>query len=277
MVPKVFQDSHYWPEPDSSALSGQQFKPGRALGWGKEGLLVPDRDFNTTSWTVVLAAKDEQSAVSRHALNTLCETYWRPLYSYIRHRGHAVENAEDLTQEFFTRFLEHNYLEDVAPYKGKFRSFLLASLNHFLAKEFTRSQAQKRGGGQVRLPLDFAEAEQRYAIGPSHRLAPEVLFDVEWARTVIEAVLARLEAEFSASDKSQLFNRLKRCLSGQNAGLPYKNLAQELGLSEGALKVTIHRMRKRYGALLRDEIAKTVEKPEDIDGELRYLIEVIGS
>lgn len=233
--------------------------------------------FKTTSWTVVLAAKNEQLADSGEALQSLCGAYWPPLYSYIRRKGHSVENAKDLTQEFFAALLAKNYLKDVEPAKGRFRSFLLASLNHFLANERAKNLAQKRGGGAAHLPLDFAEAEQRYVSGPSRSLSPETLFDAEWARTAIESALVQLESEYRESGKADVYDGLKIFLSGEKAEVPYRELACRLNMTEGATKVAVHRLRKRYGALLRNTIARTVERPEDIDDELKYLATVVGT
>lgn len=238
---------------------------------------MPAGAFNTTSWTVVLAAKSERSVDSREALDVLCETYWPPLYSYIRHRGYSVENAKDLTQEYFAAFLAKQYLRDVEPAKGRFRSFLLASLNHFLANQRAKGLTQKRGGGQIHLSLDFTDAEQRYVSGPSRSLSPEALFDAEWARTTIEAALRVLEAEYAKAGKSDVFLRLKGCLSGATMDYSYKEMAQSLKMTEGAVKVAVHRLRKRFGALLRGAVAGTVAKPEDVDAELRYLITVAGA
>ena len=235
------------------------------------------RTFEPTSWTVVLAAKDEQTAVSRNALHDLCETYWRPLYSYIRHKGYSVENAKDLTQEFFTNLLAKNYLKDVEPAKGRFRSFLFASVNHFLANERAKDRTLKRGGGYLHLPLDYSDAEQRYACGPSHALSPTALFDAEWARTTLETALRQLEVEYAKSGKAHVFDALRSFLAGAGAALSYEDLAHRLNLSEGAAKVAVHRLRKRYGALLRTAISNTVEKPDDVDEELRYLARVAGS
>ena len=232
--------------------------------------------FKTTSWTVVLTAKNAQRTASREALQVLCEVYWPPLYSYIRHKGYSVENAKDLTQEFFATLLAKNYLIDVDPAKGRFRSFLLASLNHFLANERAKDLTQKRGGRQVHVSLDFLEAEQRYIGGPSHRLSPEAMFDAEWARTTIELALKKLEVEYTESGKSRLFSALKSCLSGAGTDLTYKELAHRLGMSEGATKVAVHRLRKRYGARLRSAIADTVEDSEEVDEELKYLATVVG-
>ena len=235
------------------------------------------RGFESTAWSVVLAARDAPSEVSRRALNTLCETYWFPLYSYIRHKGCSQEDAEDLTQEFLAHFLENHCLATVAPGKGKFRSYLLACLNNFLSHVHAKNQTQKRGGGLVRVPFDFAEAEQRYVSGPSHGLSAEALYDAEWGRTVLEKAMGQLEAEFAAAGNDTLFDRIRIYLSQRKADIPYKDLGRELEMSEGALKVAIHRMRKRYGVLLRNAIAETVERPEDVDAELMYLIEIVGS
>jgi len=182
-----------------------------------------------------------------------------------------------LTQEFFVNLLAKNYLKDVEPAKGRVRSFLLASLNHFLANERAKSMTQKRGGGLLHLPLDFCDAEQRYASGPSHSLTPEALFDAEWARTTIDAALHQLEAEYTKTGRSDVFAGLKSCLSGARTDIPYRELARNLKMTEGAAKVAVHRLRSRYGALLRGAIASTVERPEDIDDELKYLATVVGS
>jgi RNA polymerase sigma-70 factor (ECF subfamily) len=233
--------------------------------------------FKTTSWTVVLAAKDEQRTASREALQILCEVYWPPLYSYVRHKGYSVENAKDMTQEFFATLLAKNYLKDVNPAKGRFRSFLLASLNHFLANERAKGWTQKRGGRQFHQSLDILDAEQRYASGPSHSLSPEALFDAEWARTTLELALKQLEAEYTDSGKYQLFTGLRSCLTGARTDLPYRDLATNLNMTEGAIKVAIHRLRRRYGTLLRNVIAGTVEKSEEVEEELKYLAQVVGS
>jgi RNA polymerase sigma-70 factor (ECF subfamily) len=233
--------------------------------------------FKTTSWTVVLAAKDEQRTASREALQILCEVYWPPLYSYVRHKGYSVENAKDMTQEFFATLLAKNYLKDVNPAKGRFRSFLLASLNHFLANERAKGWTQKRGGRQFHQSLDILDAEQRYASGPSHSLSPEALFDAEWARTTLELALKQLEAEYTDSGKDQLFTGLRSCLTGARTELSYRDLATNLNMTEGAIKVAIHRLRKRYGTLLRNVIADTVEKSDEVEEELKYLAQVVGS
>ena len=243
---------------------------------GEWGPFVHGRNFESTAWTVVLAARDAHTTVSRELLNTLCATYWKPLYSYIRHCQYSREEAEDLTQEFFARFLEYNSLQDVAPEKGKFRTFLLVSLRHFLANERAKIKTQKRGGDWVRVSMDFVNAEQLYIAGPAHDLSPEILFDAEWARTVIESVVTQLESEFLSSDKPVLFQHLKGHLFGRKEGASYKALGETLHMSENAVKAAVHRARKRCGELLCAEIMKTVATCEDMEEEIRHLINMAG-
>ncbi len=239
----------------------------------------------------------------------LCESYWYPLYAYIRRRGFDTYQAEDLTQEFFLRLLAPQYLAGVDRQKGKFRSFLLTALKHFLANEWDRAQAQKRGGGHVVIPLDALSAETRYRREPAHELTPERLFERQWAIAVLERVLARLQAESEKLDgKSTVFERLKQFLTADSdkdaekepgpicakhrapaegwsgrsdkldlAPVPqpkgtYAAVALELGMTEGAVKVAVHRLRRRYRELLREEIAQTVQTPDEIDDEIRYLL-----
>jgi RNA polymerase sigma-70 factor (ECF subfamily) len=202
----------------------------------------------------------------------LCRLYWYPLYAYVRRRGHGAQDAEDLTQEFFARVLAKDYLASVDRSKGKFRSFLLASLKHFLANEWDRSHAQKRGGGQVILPLDGASAETRYGLEPAHDVTPEKLFERQWAITVLEQVMVRLKREFVAGEKADIFDVLKPFLAGDETSATYAQVAAKLGMTEGAVKVAVHRMRRRYRGLLREEIAQTVATPEEIADEIRCLL-----
>jgi RNA polymerase sigma-70 factor (ECF subfamily) len=229
--------------------------------------------FTATRWTVVLAAARGQQTSSRaaEAMAELCRVYWYPLYAYVRRRGHDTHEAEDLTQEFFLQLLAKEFLAGVDREKGKFRAFLLASLKHFLANERDRSQAQKRGGGQIVIPLDARSAETRYQLEPSHDLTPEKLFERQWALTVLELVLARLQAEFAAYGKQTVFEQLKPFLTGSRASTGYAEVAAKLGMTEGAVKVTVHRLRRRYRQLLRQEIAETVAGPDDVDEEIRHL------
>jgi RNA polymerase sigma factor (sigma-70 family) len=229
--------------------------------------------FAATRWTLVLAAaRGCITPRAAEAMAELCRVYWYPLYAYIRRRGHETHEAEDLTQEFFLRFLAKNYLATVDREKGKFRAFLLASLKHFLANEWDRSQTQKRGGGQTIVPISTVDAENRYRLEPWHDLTPERLFERRWALTVLEQVLARLDAEVSAESNQAVFARLKQYLTGGRESGSYAEAAAELGMSEGAVKTAVHRLRRRYRQILRDEIAQTVAGPEEIDGEIEYLL-----
>lgn len=202
----------------------------------------------------------------------LCRVYWYPLYAYIRRRGYDTHQSEDLTQAFFLQLLDKNYLADVDRRRGKFRAFLLASLKHFLANEWDRSQAQKRGGQQVIIPLDALDAETRYRLEPSHDMTPEKLFERQWALTVLERVLARLQAEFAAEGKQAAFDGLKPFLTGSRHTGGHAQAAAELGMTPGAVKVAVHRLRRRYRKILWDEIAQTVADPEEIDDEIRHLL-----
>jgi RNA polymerase sigma-70 factor (ECF subfamily) len=232
--------------------------------------------FTTTHWSVVLAAGDTRSPDQAQALEKLCRAYWYPLYVYVRRHGHSPEDAQDLTQEFFARLLAKNYLRQVAPHKGRFRSFLIAALKHFLANEWDKARTLKRGGDASFLSLDEANTEARYALEPADTLSGEKLFARRWALTVLEQVLARLRADYVAAGKDVLFERLKGCLTGEENMAPYAQLARELQMTEGAIKVAVHRLRERYGALLRAEIAQTVDRSEDVDEELRYLLSAVS-
>jgi RNA polymerase sigma-70 factor (ECF subfamily) len=229
--------------------------------------------FATTHWSLVLAARDRASPQSRQALAELCAAYWYPLYAYVRRRGHDADQAQDLTQEFFARLLEKDYLRVVDRAKGKFRSFLLAALQHFLSNEYDRARARKRGGGRV-LSIDYLAAEDRYRLEPAHTLTPEKLFERRWALTLLDQVLVRLSAEWR--DKQNVFARLKVFLTGEEGAARYGQIAAELEMSEGAIKVAIHRLRKRYRELLRQEIERTLEAPDGTDDEIRELFAALG-
>jgi RNA polymerase sigma-70 factor (ECF subfamily) len=235
-----------------------------------------DAEFRTTHWSAVLAARDKSSAQAQEALAELCQTYWYPLYAYIRRRGNNATEAEDLTQGFFARLLEKNYIGDVTPGIGRFRCFLLASLKHFLANEWDRAQTHKRGGGKAILSLDDQQAETRYQFEPIENVTPETLFEQRWALTVLECVLARLREEFVATEKAELFNQLKVFLSSDQAGSSYAEIAARTGLKEGTVKVAVHRLRRRYGELLRAEIGHTVNQPNEVEDEVRHLISVLS-
>jgi RNA polymerase sigma-70 factor (ECF subfamily) len=229
--------------------------------------------FPTTQWTLVVAAADPQRKDARSALISLCEGYWYPLYAFLRRRGYAADQAQDLTQDFFMRVLEGRYLDRADPDKGRFRSFLLTSLKFFVADEGDRERAKKRGGGAV-LPLEFEAGEERYQREPVHDETPERIFERQWALSVLDRVMDRLRREFVLHGRPEHFDRLKVFLLGR-PDAPYAALARELGTSEGALKVAIHRLRKRYRDLFRQEIADTVANREEVESELRFLAEVL--
>ena len=229
--------------------------------------------FPTTRWTLVVAAGDPQRKDARSALVSLCENYWYPLYAYLRRRGYAPDQAQDLTQEFFMRVLEGRYLDRADPEKGRFRSFILTSLKFFAADEHDRQRAQKRGGGAV-VSLEFSSGEERYQREPGHNETPDRIFERRWALSMLERVMERLRDEFVQHGRPENFERMKVFLLGQSEA-PYADLAREMNTSEGALKVAIHRLRKRYRELFRQEIADTVADPAKVESEMRYLATVL--
>jgi RNA polymerase sigma factor (sigma-70 family) len=233
------------------------------------------RRFATTRWSQVLAAGRADTRGSREALSRLCESYWYPLYVYVRRWGYDADQAQDLTQEFFTRLLEKHYLQAADPARGRFRSFLLASLKHFLSNERDRAGAVKRGGRATIVPLEIENAEGRYSLEPPDDETPETIYERRWALTLLERTLARLSREFEAAGKRAIFVRLEGYLTGEQETLPYADLAHELGMSEGAVKVMIHRLRRRFGALLREEVGDTVSTPAEVDDEIRQLFRVL--
>ncbi len=229
--------------------------------------------FPTTRWTLVIAAGCPRSKEAQPALAYLCENYWYPLYAYLRRRGYQADPALDLTQEFFIRMLEGRYLDRADPGKGRFRSFLLTSLKFFVADEEDRHRALKRGGGAV-VPPQFAAAEGRYLREPAHQETPERIYERRWALSVLDRAVENLRNEFVHHGRQEHFERLKVFLLGQSAA-PYAALAREMNTSEGALKVAIHRLRKRYRELFRQEIADTVADPREVESECRFLAEVL--
>src|SRR5215472_8109700 len=229
--------------------------------------------FPTTRWTLVVAAGDPHEKEARSALVSLCENYWYPLYAYLRRRGHPADQAQDLTQGFFIRMLEGRYLDRVDPEKGRFRSFLLASLKFFVADEADRLRAHKRGGGKV-VSLEFSSGEERYQREPAHDETPERIFERRWALSVLDRVVEKLRNEFVHHGRPEHFERLKVFLL-RRSDAPYAALAREMNTSEGALKVAIHRLRKRYRELFRQEIADTVADPAEVESELRFLLDVL--
>jgi RNA polymerase sigma-70 factor (ECF subfamily) len=230
--------------------------------------------FPTTRWTLVFAAGDPHRKEARSALVSLCENYWYPLYAYLRRRGYPADQAQDLTQEFFVRLLEGRYLDRADPEKGRFRSFILTSLKFFVADEEDRHRSRKRGGG-VLVPLEFSSGEERYQREPAHHETPERIFERRWALAVLDRVVEKLRNEFVHHGHLEHFERLKVFLLGQSDA-PYAALALEMNTSEGALKVAIHRLRKRYRELFRQEIADTVADPAEVESELRFLASVLS-
>jgi len=232
--------------------------------------------FETTRWSTVLAASSQSTGRARDALATLCQTYWYPLYTYLRRRGHNPEDAEDLTQGFFTHLFEKRALRAADPERGRFRSFLLASLQHYVSNEHARARTQKRGGSTVLLPLQLDNAEGRYRREPSDERTPETLFDRRWALTVLDRVAATLREEFCRRGKEAVFDGLEDHLIGDADRLSYREVGARLGLSEVAARVAVYRLRWRFGELLRRQIGETVANPQDIEDEIRYLMRAIA-
>ena len=228
--------------------------------------------FATTHWSVVVEAGKSDHPKASEAMAQLCHTYWYPLYAYVRRKGYPAPDAQDLTQEFFARLLARNYVTGADRRKGKFRSYLLGAFEHFLAKEWRRAHAERRGGGRAAFSLDETDAENRYLLEPAHELTPAKIFDRRWATTLLEEAMTRLGEECRAEQKPELFEEVKPLLSGDSADVSYAEMARSLNMSEGAFKVAVHRLRQRYGELVRVEIAQTVLSPEDVDQELHYLL-----
>jgi DNA-directed RNA polymerase specialized sigma24 family protein len=237
--------------------------------------LMPPSQFATTHWSLVLAARDRAEPGAGDALASLCALYWYPLYAYVRRRGKTADDALDLTQAFFARLLEKDFLAAVDRGKGKFRSFLLAACKHFLANEYDRARARKRGGGRPLLSLDAADAEGRYCNEPADGVTPEKLFERRWALALLQQVMTRLRTDYEAKGKERQFDHLRGFLVGEK-GIGYCKAAVVLGLSEGAVKVAVHRLREKYRELLREEIGRTVGSPEEIDDEVRDLFAALG-
>lgn len=230
------------------------------------------RKFSTTRWSLILAASQGSTPEAHEALSSLCALYWYPLYAFTRHQGYSPEDAQDRVQGFFTRLLEKNDLAAVDRQRGRFRSWLLAALKHYLVNEWDREHAQKRGGGQTLISIDGATAEGRYSLELSHDLSPEKLYERRWALTLLEHVLATLAAECARLGKQVLFETLRGTLAGGVEQGAYPQLARELGMTPGAVKVAAHRLRGRYRELLRLEISQTVQHPEEVDDEIRLLL-----
>jgi RNA polymerase sigma-70 factor (ECF subfamily) len=236
------------------------------------------RGFCSTHWSVVVKARQTGSPEAQEALTWLCESYWYPLYAFVRRKGHSAEAARDLTQAFFARLIEKDEIPDADPSRGRFRTFLLTALQHFLANAHDHERALKRGGGREPVRLNWGEAESRYSHDPAHELTPEKLFLRRWAVTLLERVLQRLRAEYAEAGKEPLFEALKVFLTGNASAESYSEAGKRIKLSEGAVKVAVHRMRRRYRELLRAEIMETVDdpsRPGAVDDELRDLFEAL--
>jgi RNA polymerase sigma-70 factor (ECF subfamily) len=224
----------------------------------------------------VLAARNSASPEGDAALETICRAYWYPLYGFVRRSGQSPHDAQDLTQEFFRHLLEKRWLEDADRDKGRLRTFLVTALKHFMAKEWRRVSARKRGGGQAHVPIDTAFAESRYAAEAASQLPADVEYDREWALTLLELTVKRLEAEFAVAGKAREFAILKSCLTATHAAIDYGSIASRLGLSEGAARVAAHRLRKRFRQVYREEIAQTLPDGAELDAELRYLAGILA-
>lgn len=235
----------------------------------------PDR-FPTTHVSLVLAAGGTDSQ-AQDALSSLCRIYWYPLYAFIRRQGHSADEAQDLTQGFVARLLEKKAVREFRQERGRFRSFLLASLQNFLANQRDAARAQKRGGGISPLSLDIAtgSGDQRYRLEPRDNLTPERIFEKQWALAVLNQAIGRVREEYEQAKKGEAFRRLQSCLTGDDDRIPYRQLAEELGMSEGAVKVAVHRLRLRFREALREEIAATVMHSDEISDAIRYLMSVL--
>ena len=233
------------------------------------------RRFTTTRWSLILAAADPRSSSAHEALSSLCEIYWMPVYAFVRRTGASVEDARDLTQAFFTTVLEKGYFKHAQRERGRFRTFLLTAVAHFLSNQRKADRALKRGGGQVVLSLDVDDGERRYQLEPADTMTPERLFDRRWALAVLDHAMARLSAQYVTPDRRKVFTTLKSFLGGHEPE-SYSAAAASLSLTEGSFRVTLHRFRKQFAASLRDVVQETVERPEEVEDELRYLLKVVG-
>ena len=233
--------------------------------------------FLTTHWSVVLTAGRESSSAGAAALEQLCRTYWFPLFAFLRRKGFGDEDAKDLTQQFFTRLLERNDFRGVEARKGKFRTFLLTSLTHFVSNERDRAQAAKRGGGKIIFSLDAIPPEQFQRVEPASDLSPDKLFDQRWAMTLLDTAVMRLQAEMTDADRAGQFELLKKFLTEEPAEGEYIELAKRLGNSSQAVAVAVHRLRQRYRQLVRAEVANTVSSPTEIEEEMRHLFAALNT
>ena len=232
--------------------------------------------FVTTRWSVVLSARDKSSPGSEQALETLCRTYWYPLYAFVRGSGYSPADAQDLTQEFFARLLAKDYLTAVVPEKGRFRTFLRMALKRFLIHEWERLRAQKRGGGRAHLAFDTSLAEERFRGDQAQPMTPDRLYDRRWALALLDEAMVRLEQEYAGMGKAAEMSHLKPHLTAGHGEIRYGELAAALGTSEGAARVAVHRLRKRFREVFRELVADTVATPEEVEAELREVLEALG-
>jgi len=243
----------------------------------EDSVLPKDGSFCPTHWTVVLAVAGADSVAARDALEKLCRAYWPPIYAFIRRQGHNPHDAQDLTQGFFARLLEKNSFAEADRAKGRFRSFLLGALKHFLANEWDKANALKRGGGQTLIPIDVASVETTCGFEPADHATADKAFERRWALTLLDQVLRRLRQEYSDSGKEKMFEQLKQTLTEASRSVPYAEIAARLDTTEGAVKVAVHRLRQRYRELLRAEIASTVASPAEVEDELRNLFAALAN
>jgi RNA polymerase sigma factor (sigma-70 family) len=232
--------------------------------------------FATTHWSVVLRAKEGDSHEAPEALGKLCQIYWPPIYAYLRRERHGPADAEDLTQAFFAHLLERKFLDHLHHRQGRFRSFLLAFLKHFLSDQRDKVRAQKRGGGHIPISLDSLDTAAREAFEPADKWTPDQAFERQWARTILQRALDRLREEYAANDRLELFEQLKEIQPGPGGSASYAEIGQRLGLAEGSVKSAVHRLRQRHRQLLREEISQTLTRPEEIAEEVRHLMAVVG-
>jgi len=236
-----------------------------------------DQGFHTTHWSLVLNAGQTDAAQAHEALEELCRTYWYPLYAYVRRQGRSVDDAQDVTQSFFARLLEHNHLSLADPQRGRFRTFLLSSLKNFLINDWEKSRALKRGGCHTLISWDERSAEDRYRAEPVDGLTPELIYERRWAVALLDQVMARLRNQYEANGKSKLFDALKPYVWSDAMINGYDSIAGRLGMSDGALRVAMHRLRESFREVLRAEVACTVESPAEVDEELRHLVASLRS
>ena len=233
--------------------------------------------FKTTCWSVVLSAGHDPADVARQALELLCRAYWFPLYAYVRRHGHSPEDAQDLTQEFFAVFIARGAFARADRERGRFRTYLLTSLKHFLHEEWRRANRQKRGGGVTFVPMDADTAESRYVEEARDGLSPDLLYDRRWAEALLGRVMARLRTDYDSTGRAAVYEQLQQFLWGRQAEVSYDEMGSRLGMTEGAVKVAVHRLRNRFRDLLREEVADTVGSPDQVELELGHLLGAFGS